>query len=129
MVARSPAATKDGDHAATAVRHAARRRRAAAPGESPAWHAECTTRRMMLDLRERTFFGELDQLSNVELLALVLGTGMLALSINVYRLREGREAARATRRLFAFSILYLFLLFAVLLVDRGWGGLIARWAT
>ena len=29
---------------------------------------------------------------------------------------------------FAFSILYLFLLFAVLLVERGWGGLIARLA-
>lgn len=29
----------------------------------------------MLDLRERTLVGELDQLSNVELLALVLGTG------------------------------------------------------
>ena len=44
-------------------------------------------------------------------------------------------AARAAARpsapagnLFAFSILYLFLLFAVLLVERGWGGLIARLA-
>jgi len=34
--------------------------------------------------------------------SLVLGAGMLALAINVYRLREGREASRATRRLFAF---------------------------
>ena len=50
-------------------------------------------------------------------ISLVLGTGMLALAINVYRLREGREAARATRQLFAFSILYLFALFATLLIE------------
>ena len=31
-------------------------------------------------------------------------------------------------RLFRFSILYLFLLFAVLLIERGWGGLLARLA-
>jgi protoheme IX farnesyltransferase len=49
--------------------------------------------------------------------SLVLGAGMLALSINVYRLRVGFEAARATRRLFAFSILYLFALFATLLIE------------
>jgi protoheme IX farnesyltransferase len=49
--------------------------------------------------------------------SLVLGAGMLALSINVYRRREGREAARATRRLFAFSIFYLFALFATLLIE------------
>src|SRR4029079_4612116 len=42
--------------------------------------------------------------------------------------RETRPAERASRNLFAFSILYLFLLFAVLLVERGWGGLIARLA-
>ena len=49
--------------------------------------------------------------------SLVLGAGMLTLAINVYRLREGREAARATRQLFAFSILYLFALFATLLIE------------
>jgi heme o synthase len=49
--------------------------------------------------------------------SLVLGAGMLALAINVYRVREGREASRATRRLFAFSILYLFALFATLLIE------------
>jgi protoheme IX farnesyltransferase len=49
--------------------------------------------------------------------SLVLGAGMLALAINVYRHREGIEAARATRRLFAFSILYLFALFATLLLE------------
>ncbi len=40
--------------------------------------------------------------------SLVLGAGMMALAINVYRHREGKEAGRATRRLFAFSIFYLF---------------------
>jgi heme o synthase len=49
--------------------------------------------------------------------SLVLGAGMLWLAIDVYRLREGVVAARATRKLFAFSILYLFALFAVLLAE------------
>ncbi len=49
--------------------------------------------------------------------SLVLGAGMLTLAVNVYRHREGIEAARATRRLFAFSILYLFALFATLLLE------------
>ena len=42
---------------------------------------------------------------------------MLWLAIEVYRRREGTVANRATRRLFAFSILYLFALFAVLLAE------------
>src|SRR5947208_2286246 len=49
--------------------------------------------------------------------SLVLGCGMMALAINVYRFREGKEAGRATRRLFAFSIVYLFALFATLLLE------------
>ncbi len=49
--------------------------------------------------------------------SLVLGCGMLWLAIEVYRRREGTAANRATRRLFAFSILYLFALFAVLLAE------------
>jgi heme o synthase len=49
--------------------------------------------------------------------SLILGGGMLALALNVYRRREGREALRATRSLFAFSIFYLFALFATLLVE------------
>jgi protoheme IX farnesyltransferase len=56
--------------------------------------------------------------------ALVTGVGMLVLAVQVFR--ERRPAEQACRHLFAFSILYLFLLFAVLLVERGWGGLIAR---
>ena len=58
--------------------------------------------------------------------AVVTGAAMLVLSWQV--LRERRPIETASRRLFAFSILYLFLLFAVLLADRGWGGLIARLA-
>jgi heme o synthase len=56
--------------------------------------------------------------------AIAAGGVMVALGWQV--LRERRPAERASRNLFAFSILYLFLLFAVLLVERGWGGLIAR---
>jgi protoheme IX farnesyltransferase len=50
-------------------------------------------------------------------ISLILGAGMLALAVNVYRRREGVEASRVTRRLFAFSILYLFALFATLLLE------------
>jgi len=49
--------------------------------------------------------------------SLVLGAGMVVLAINVYRRREGVEASRATRKLFAFSIFYLFALFATLLIE------------
>ncbi len=56
--------------------------------------------------------------------AAVTGAIMLLLAVRIYRERPPAEVA--CRHLFAFSILYLFLLFAVLLVDRGWGGLIAR---
>ena len=49
--------------------------------------------------------------------SLILGAGMLVLAINVYRRRERAESLRATRRLFAFSILYLFALFATLLLE------------
>jgi protoheme IX farnesyltransferase len=49
--------------------------------------------------------------------SLILGGAMLALALNVYRRRKGRQALRATRNLFAFSIFYLFALFATLLVE------------
>ena len=48
--------------------------------------------------------------------SLALGAGMLALAVNVYRHRTGSQALRATRKLFAFSIVYLFVLFATLLL-------------
>jgi protoheme IX farnesyltransferase len=49
--------------------------------------------------------------------SLVLGAGMLLLAVNVYRCRERSASLRATRKLFAFSILYLFALFATLLLE------------
>jgi len=51
--------------------------------------------------------------------ALAGGLGMLWLAIEIYRRREGAPARRAAGRMFAFSILYLFALFAVLLVEQG----------
>ena len=49
--------------------------------------------------------------------SLVLGAGMLVLAVNVYLRRERSQSLRATRKLFAFSILYLFALFATLLAE------------
>ncbi len=49
------------------------------------------------------------------------GLAMLALAVQVYRLREGDAAYRAAQHLFGYSILYLFVLFAVLLVEHGFG--------
>ena len=50
--------------------------------------------------------------------SVVLGAVFLFLAWQVWRVREGREADWAARRLFAFSIFYLFSLFAVLLAER-----------
>ena len=60
------------------------------------------------------------------LTAAAAGAIMMVLAWQVFC--ERRPAERASKQLFAFSILYLFLLFAVLLVERGWGGLLARLA-
>ncbi|MCK0196443.1 heme o synthase [Ancylobacter sp. 6x-1] len=49
--------------------------------------------------------------------SILSGSIMLALAVQVYRRREGAMADAAAKRLFAFSILYLFLLFAVLLIE------------
>jgi protoheme IX farnesyltransferase len=54
--------------------------------------------------------------------ALVAGALMVALAWRVRNAREGEGAHRAAQQLFAFSILYLFVLFAVLLVDGVVGG-------
>jgi protoheme IX farnesyltransferase len=53
--------------------------------------------------------------------ATVSGAAMLAMSVQVYRLRQGEAAARAAQGLFGYSILYLFLLFATLLAEHGLG--------
>ena len=47
--------------------------------------------------------------------------GMMALAVQVFRRREGEPAFRAAQHLFAFSILYLFLLFSALLAEHGLG--------
>lgn len=49
--------------------------------------------------------------------SLILGAGMMLCAVNVYTRRTGSAALRATRKMFAFSILYLFALFAILLLE------------
>lgn len=49
--------------------------------------------------------------------SVVLGAWFLWLAWKVYTTREGREADAAAKKLFWFSILYLYLLFTVLLVE------------
>src|SRR2546423_13771398 len=49
---------------------------------------------------------------------LICGAAMIALAWRVYRERTGPAAARAATRLFAFSLLYVFVLFAALLADN-----------
>ena len=46
------------------------------------------------------------------------GAAMLHFAVRVYRLRVGEASERAAKHLFGFSILYLFVLFAVLLVEH-----------
>ena len=57
------------------------------------------------------------------LTSIALGGVLLALALRVYREREGRQADRAAKQMFEFSILYLFALFAALSIERG----IALW--
>src|SRR5436190_3242351 len=51
--------------------------------------------------------------------ALVGGVLMVALSIRLFTAVKKHAAEQAAKQLFAFSILYLFVLFAVLLVEQG----------
>jgi protoheme IX farnesyltransferase len=55
--------------------------------------------------------------------AIATGAAMIALAL---RVRAERQGYAASKQMFAFSILYLFLLFAALLADRLWGGLAAQ---
>jgi heme o synthase len=50
--------------------------------------------------------------------SVLFGAAMLALAWQIYR-REGDALLERAKHMFAFSILYLFVLFAVLLVERG----------
>ncbi len=54
--------------------------------------------------------------------AALAGAMFVALAWRVYAHREGKEADQAARRLFGFSVLYLFVLFAVLLIEHTSGG-------
>ena len=51
-------------------------------------------------------------------LSVVSGLGMIFLALRVHACREGDAARKAAMQLFGFSILYLFLLFAVLLIEK-----------
>ena len=53
--------------------------------------------------------------------AAVLGALFLVFAFACYRERVGPGAERAAKNLFAYSILYLFLLFTALLVEQGFG--------
>ena len=57
--------------------------------------------------------------------SVVLGAGFLGLAVRVYLTTEGREADTAARQLFWFSILYLYVLFTVLLVEATVGRMMA----
>ncbi len=52
------------------------------------------------------------------IVAALLGVAFLWHAADVFRLREGEPARRAAKRLFAFSILYLFAIFAALIAER-----------
>lgn len=51
-------------------------------------------------------------------LSLGLGAAFLYFATRVFLIRTGEDADRAAKRLFGFSILYLFLLFAEIVVER-----------
>ena len=53
------------------------------------------------------------------IIAAALGAVFLALAWQIYRMPESDTEMKPARRLFAYSMLYLFLLFAILLVEGG----------
>jgi heme o synthase len=55
------------------------------------------------------------------IVAALCGAAMLWFAAVVYRVRTGAKADKAARNLFAFSILYLFLPFSVLLAEHSFG--------
>jgi protoheme IX farnesyltransferase len=59
------------------------------------------------------------------LVATVTGTVMIWLALRVRAERDG-DGHKASKQMFAFSILYLFLLFAVLLTEQKLGGLLGH---
>jgi len=57
--------------------------------------------------------------------SIAVGAGMLWFAIGVYRHRTGTQATRDARALFKFSLLYLFLLFAVLPLEAAANAIMA----
>jgi len=55
------------------------------------------------------------------IVSVVTGLAMIGLALRVLKVTEGEAANKAAYALFGFSILYLFLLFAVLLAENGLG--------
>ena len=58
--------------------------------------------------------------------SIVLGAMLLWLAARVYLTRDGANANKVCMQLFVFTILYLFVLFGLLVFERGFG-LFARW--
>jgi protoheme IX farnesyltransferase len=58
--------------------------------------------------------------------ALILGAGLCLHAARVYLVRDGLDANKRAMALFGYSILYLFALFGLLVVEHAFG-LIARW--
>jgi protoheme IX farnesyltransferase len=58
------------------------------------------------------------------------GAAMLACAIRVFLVRRGAVADRAAMQLFGISILYLFVLFAIIVAERGVAAVAATsWAS
>ncbi|MDE2578105.1 MAG: heme o synthase [Hyphomicrobiales bacterium] len=51
---------------------------------------------------------------------------MIYFAVKVYRTRQGKEADKAAGQLFGYSILHLFLLFAVIVAERGVGAVLGH---
>ena len=54
--------------------------------------------------------------------SIVAGALFVAAALRLRNAPEGEATERAAKALFGYSILYLVLLFAVLLIDQGFGG-------
>ncbi|MGH6737214.1 MAG: heme o synthase [Methyloceanibacter sp.] len=54
-------------------------------------------------------------------MASILGAFFVVFAVDCYRERQGEAGDRAAKHLFAYSVLYLFLLFAALLIEHGFG--------
>jgi protoheme IX farnesyltransferase len=58
--------------------------------------------------------------------ALVAGGLMVGFAWRLLRFADGDKSADAARQMFGYSILYLFVLFAVLLIEAAWAGMAGR---